>query len=104
MEYSRIQNQAKTNHQTISNTKLNIKAIKSNLSKFDIICLHETSAKEESLTFQDYTVHSTVRNSKSKRGQASFKTIAGLNTFKSLRFKGLSDTKYVTVRYTDHQC
>jgi len=57
-------------NQTISNTKLNIKSIKSNLSEFDIICLQETWAKEESLTFQDYIVRSTVRSSKSKRGQA----------------------------------
>ena len=57
-------------NQTISNTKLNIKSVKSNLSKFDIICLQETWAKDESLVFQDYKVHSTVQNTTSKRGRA----------------------------------
>ena len=65
-----LKTRLKPTNQTISNTKLKIKSIKSNLSKFDIICLQETWAKEESLAFQDYVVHSTVRNSKSKRGQA----------------------------------
>ena len=32
----------KPTHQGISNTKLNIKSIKANLSKFDVICLQET--------------------------------------------------------------
>ena len=65
-----LKTRLKPTQQTISNTKLNIKSIKSNLSKFDIICLQETWAKDESLTFQDYIVHSTVRNTISKRGQA----------------------------------
>jgi len=64
-----LKTRLKPTNQTISNTKLNIKSIKSNLSKFDIICLQETWAKDESLMFQDYIVHSTVRSTKSKRGQ-----------------------------------
>ena len=60
----------KPTKQTISNTKLNIKPIKSKLSKFHIICLQETWAKDETLTFQGYTVYSTVQNTVSKRGQA----------------------------------
>ena len=49
---------------------MNIKSIKSKLSKFDIICLQETWAKDETLTFQGYTVYSTVKIAVSKRGQA----------------------------------
>jgi len=64
-----LKTKLKPTNQTISNTKLNIKSIKSNLSKFDIICLQETWAKDESLMFQDYIVHSTVQSTKSKRGQ-----------------------------------
>jgi len=64
-----LKTRLKPTNQTISNTKLNIKSIKSNLSKFDIICLQETWAKDESLMFQDYIVHSTVQSTKSKRGQ-----------------------------------
>ena len=48
---------------------MNIKSIKANLSKFDVICLQETWAKDDSLTFEGYTVYSTIRSSKSKRGQ-----------------------------------
>ena len=65
-----LKTRLKPTNQTISNTKLNVKAIKSKLSKFDIICLQETWAKEEALTFQGYTVYSTVKSTKSKRGQA----------------------------------
>ena len=48
-----LKTRLKPTNQTISNTKLNIKSVKSNLSKFDIICLQETWAKDESLVFQD---------------------------------------------------
>ena len=65
-----LKTRLKPTEQTISNTKLNIKSIKSKLSKFDIICLQETWAKDETLTFQGYTVYSTVKNTVSKRGQA----------------------------------
>ena len=65
-----LKTRLKPTKQTISNTKLNIKSIKSKLSKFDIICLQETWAKDETLTFQGYTVYSTVKNTVSKRGQA----------------------------------
>ena len=65
-----LKTRLKPTNQTFSNTKLNVKAIKSKLSKFDIICLQKTWAKEEALTFQGYTVYSTVKSSKSKRGQA----------------------------------
>ena len=65
-----LKTRLKPTNQTISNTKLNIKSVKSNLSKFDIICLQETWAKDESLVFQDYKVHSTVQNTTSKRGRA----------------------------------
>ena len=65
-----LKTRLKPTKQTISNTKLNIKSIKSKLSKFDIICLQETWAKDETLTFQGYTVYSTVKNTVSRRGQA----------------------------------
>ena len=64
-----LKTRLKPTHQGISNTKLNIKSIKANLSKFDVICLQETWAKDDSLTFEGYTVYSTIRSSKSKRGQ-----------------------------------
>ena len=43
-----LKTRLKPTNQTISNTKLNTKSVKSNLSKFDIICLQETWAKDES--------------------------------------------------------
>ena len=64
-----LKTRLKPTHQGISNTKLNIKSIKANLSKFDVICLQETWAKDDSLTFEGYAVYSTIRSSKSKRGQ-----------------------------------
>ena len=64
-----LKTRLKPTHQGTSNTKLNIKSIKANLSKFDVICLQETWAKDDSLTFEGYTVYSTIRSSKSKRGQ-----------------------------------
>ena len=64
-----LKTRLKLTNQTISNTKLNIKSVKANLSKFDIICLQETWAKDESLVFQDYKVHATVQNTTSKRGR-----------------------------------
>ena len=64
-----LKTRLKPTHQGISNTKFNIKWIKANLSKFDVICLQETWAKDDSLTFEGYTVYSTIRSSKSKRGQ-----------------------------------
>ena len=59
-------------NQRISNTKLNIKSVKSNLSKFDIICFQETWAKDESLVFKDSKVHSIVQNTTSERGRAGY--------------------------------
>ena len=56
-------------HQGTSNTKLNIKSIKVNLSKFDVVCLEETWAKDDFLAFEGYTEYSIVRSCKSKRGQ-----------------------------------
>ena len=64
-----LKTRLKPTHQGISNTKFNIKSIKANLSKFDVICLQETWAKDDSLTFEGYTVYSTIQSSKSKRGQ-----------------------------------
>ena len=49
-----LKTRLKPTNQTISNTKLNTKSVKSNLSKFDIICLQETWAKDDSLVFHDY--------------------------------------------------
>ena len=49
-----LKTRLKLTKQTISN----IKSIKSKLSKFDIICLQETWAKDETLTFS--RVHSVL--------------------------------------------
>ena len=70
-----LKTRLKPTKQTVSNTKLNIKSIKSKLSKFGIICLQETWAKDGTLTFQGCTVYSTVKNTVSRRGQAGLSVL-----------------------------
>ena len=61
--------------QTLSDAKLNIKSVKSNLSKFIPFVFKKPWAKDDSLAFYDYIVCSTVRVTSGKRGHAGVSVI-----------------------------